>query len=325
MLYREWVIITTDERAKGPCEFIAQKNNRKNRPEFLSTCPFCPGNEHRTPEEIISIRGRNSWELRVIPNKFPTLSPDGKRERVNKGIRHIISGVGINEIVIESPIHNIDLSQISYAHLNKIIKTYRDRYTEIYKDPRIDHVIVFKNHGEDAGSCISHPHSQIIGSPVTPVIVRNRMDEAMRYFDSTGQCLVCSILQDEISDERRIILNTEHFITFIPYAALSPFHTWIFPKRHSATFCSISDEEIADLSGNIKTILSKFRAGLDDPDFNLMIRSYGPKEIDSEYLHWYVSIIPRILSATGFELGSGIYVNTTIPEKSAGFLRNVIV
>jgi UDPglucose--hexose-1-phosphate uridylyltransferase len=40
-------------------------------------------------------------------------------------------------------------------------------------------------------------------------------------------------------------------------------------------------------------------------------------------MHWYMSIVPRIASASGFELGSGIHINTLAPERSAEFLRNV--
>jgi UDPglucose--hexose-1-phosphate uridylyltransferase len=114
-------------------------------------------------------------------------------------------------------------------------------------------------------------------------------------------------------------------VTLVPFAALSPFHTWIFPKRHCATFSRIREEEIYDLAYNLKTILGKFYAGLDDPDFNYIIRSENPKECNSEYFHWYISIVPRITQVAGFELGSGMYINTSIPEEIADFLRKTSV
>jgi UDPglucose--hexose-1-phosphate uridylyltransferase len=137
--------------------------------------------------------------------------------------------------------------------------------------------------------------------------------------------MICASLNDEISDGRRIILNTDHFATFVPYAALSPFHIWIMPKRHCATFSNITEDEIYDLCMNLKTILSKLSIGLEDPDFNFIINSQNPKECSSEYFHWYLSIVPRVTQAAGFELGSGMYINTAIPEKSAEFLRNLNV
>ncbi len=321
LITREWVIIAT-ERAKRPEEFRGKKN-KKNLPEYLDSCPFCPGNEQRTPEEIMRIPYGDSWKLRVTPNKFAALSPELTRERKNEGRRHIITGFGKHEVIIESPIHNMFLADMPLDDIANLIRTYRERFDAIYEDPGIEHVIIFKNYGEGAGTSLLHPHSQIIGTPVTPLQVRHRIEEGIRYFDNTGGCLMCTCLNDELSDGRRIILNTEHFVTLVPFAAFTPFHTWIFPKRHCATFSSIHEEEVYDLAYNLKTILKKFYVGLDDPDFNYIIRSQNPMECNSEYFHWYISIVPRITQVAGFELGSGIYINTSIPEESADFLRKI--
>jgi UDPglucose--hexose-1-phosphate uridylyltransferase len=321
LITREWVIIAT-ERAKKPEEFRKLKN-KKNLPEYLDSCPFCPGNEQRTPDEIMRIPYGDSWKIRVTPNKFSALSPDLNRERKNEGGRHIITGFGKHEVIIESPVHNISIAGMPIEDIADLIRTYRERFEAIYSEPGIEHVIIFKNYGEGAGTSLLHPHSQIIGTPVTPLQVRHRIEEGMRYFDNTGGCLMCSCLNDEISDGRRIILNTGHFVTFVPFAAISPFHTWIFPKRHCATFSSITKEEVNDLAWHLKTILRKFYAGLEDPDFNYVIRSENPKECRSEYFHWYISIVPRITQTAGFELGSGMYINTSIPEESAEFLRKI--
>lgn len=323
LITREWVIIA-NERAKRPDEFKKLKN-KKIIPESLDTCPFCPGNEDRTPDEIMRIPDGKGWKIRVTPNKFPALSSEGQRERKNEGIRHLVTGFGRHEVVIESPLHNICMPLMDTENIANIIRICRERFVEIYKDPRIEHVIIFKNHGERAGTSLEHPHMQIIGTPVTPIQVRSRIEEGTRYFDNTGECLICATLKDELSDGRRIIMNTDHFVTFIPYAALSPFHTWIFPKLHCATFSSISEEEIYDLSTCLKTILAKYYFGLEDPAFNLVIRSQNPKECASEYFHWYIGIVPRVIQTAGFELGSGMFINTAIPEESAEFIRNVKV
>jgi UDPglucose--hexose-1-phosphate uridylyltransferase len=321
LITREWVVIAT-ERAKRPEEFRKIKN-KKNHPEYLDTCPFCPGNEQRTPDEIMRIPYGNSWKIRVTPNKFAALSDTVKRERKNEGRRHFITGFGKHEVIIESPVHNMSIASMPVDDIANLLRTYRDRFDAIHQVPGIEHVIIFKNYGEEAGTSLLHPHSQIIGTPVTPLQVRHRIEEGMRYFDNTGGCLMCASLEDEITDGRRIILNTQHFVTFVPFAAISPFHTWIFPKRHCATFSSISEGEVSDLAYHLKTILQKFYIGLEDPDFNYIIRSENPKECASEYFHWYISLVPRLTQTAGFELGSGMYINTSIPEESADFLRKI--
>jgi UDPglucose--hexose-1-phosphate uridylyltransferase len=323
LLTREWVIIQT-ERAKKPEEF-RQRREKRYVPEVVESCPFCPGNENKTPPEIMRLPADGKWRVRVTPNKFAALLAEGERVRINEGLKHLVSGIGKHEVIIESAKHNVGLAQLGVEEIMDVLNVYKLRFTEVFKDPRVEHAIIFKNHGLASGTTIQHPHSQLIGTPVTPLQVRNRMDEAMRYFDNTGDCLVCAILRDEIKDGKRIILDTKHFVTFIPYAALSAFHTWIFPKRHAASFAFITDEEIEDLAYNLKMTLSKLYFGLDDPDFNYVVRSNGPFRFRSEYLHWYISIVPRLIQTAGFELGSGMYMNASIPEEVAAFMRGVKV
>jgi len=44
-----------------------------------------------------------------------------------------------------------------------------------------------------------------------------------------------------------------------------------------------------------------------------------------KYYHWYVSIIPRLTKMAGFELGSGMFINASLPEENASFLRGIQV
>ena len=321
LITREWVIVLT-ERARNPVDF-KQKRDKRAIPEFLETCPFCPGNEHKTPNEIMRIPDNGSWLVRVIPNKFPALLPDGERIRTNQGLKQSITGIGTHDIIIESPSHNTPTALLPIENIINVFRTYKKRFLEVYGTPFIRHVMIFKNQGECSGTSIVHPHSQLIGTPITPFQARDRVYEARRFFDSSGECMMCATIRDELADGRRVILNTEHFVTFIPFAALSPFHIWIFPKKHRATFSDISDEEIADLSIHHKTILSKLYFGLENPDFNYVLRSEHIREACSEYFHWYLSIVPRLAQASGFELGSGMYTNNAIPEEVADFLRKV--
>jgi UDPglucose--hexose-1-phosphate uridylyltransferase len=151
------------------------------------------------------------------------------------------------------------------------------------------------------------------------------MDEAIRFFDETGDCVFCTTLRRELADRHRIIASTDSFVAFIPYAALSPFHLWIFPVRHCSSFDEIEEYEITDLAATLRTVLGKLYHGLNDPDYNFSIRSIPAREGQREYFHWYLTVIPRIVRTAGFEIGSGMYINTAIPEESAKFLREVSV
>jgi UDPglucose--hexose-1-phosphate uridylyltransferase len=319
----EWVVIAT-ERAKRPEEF-ASRQEKKPLPERKDECPFCPGNESMTPPPVFARPAEGPWELRVIPNKFAALAPDIPFERETDGFFRKATGYGFHQVIIENARHNVPLPLLPQDRFDWVVEAYHRCYATLAANPRVEFVIPFKNHGESAGTSLEHPHSQIIALPIFPGQVRNRMEEAIRFYDSEGMCVFCRMLEMERRAGLRIVAENEAFTAFIPFAALSPFHLWIFPLRHEASFHEITDAEKAALGSLLRLVLRKVYLGLRDPDYNLMIRS-GPVDAPAlKYFHWYISIVPRLAKAAGFELGSGMYINTSLPEESARFLRGVSV
>ncbi|MGC9524309.1 MAG: galactose-1-phosphate uridylyltransferase [Limnospira sp.] len=323
LVTRDWVIIAT-ERAKRPHEFAPPDGKRTRPPKYRQDCPFCPGNEDLTGSaETLRLADDRGWRVRVVGNKYPALSNVGERIRQADGIFRSLSGVGYHEVIIEHPRHDLTTALMPPQDIADILRIYRQRYTELRDDPRVETIIIFKNHGRGAGTSLEHPHSQIAALPIVPYQWRDRAKEAVRYYDDTGGCLFCRTLKDELKAGDRIIYEGEYFVAFIPYAALSPFHTWIFPRRHASSFDEITDEEIEDLAITLKTVLSQLYFGLNNPDFNYTIRSIPTAEQRTDYFHWYIAIIPRVSLTAGFELGSGMFINTSLPEESAEFLRSV--
>ncbi len=324
MITRQWVIIST-ERAKRPSDLSGGNGEKKSLPAYVENCPFCPGNEENTPPELLRLNGEGQWRIRVVPNKFAALASEGDRTRKRDGLKRLVTGVGRHEVIIETPAHDSNPALMELAHVEDIVRVYRDRFIDAHNDERVEHVIIFRNHGEGAGTSLEHPHSQLIAVPVVPGEFRDRVQAAMHYFDDTGECLQCDILNTELKDKTRIVIDTEHFLTFVPFASLTPFYTWIFPKRHSAAFSDINDWEIKDLARHLKTLLAKLYHGLGDPDYNYVIRTSRPKDARNEYCHWYITVIPRLTKTAGFELGSGMYINSSVPENDAEFLRSIEV
>jgi len=321
---KEWVVIST-ERAKRPEDFKSKKE-KKVLPERSETCPFCPGNEHMTPYEVFVVNDESgSWKIRVIPNKYPAVVYEGTVEFKSEGIKRTVSGVGCAEVIIESAKHNLSLALMPEKDIEQIIKVYKERYNSAEKDKRIKMVIIFRNYGEQAGASIEHPHSQLIAIPVVPFHIRYRIEEAMRYYDETGRCVFCYMLEEELKLQERIVVETGHFVSFVPYAALAPFHMWVLPRRHTESFGDITEEEITDLAKNLKLTLSKLYYGLDNPDYNFVIRSVPVNEKGKEYYHWYITIMPRLIKTAGFEIGTGMSINTSLPEENANFLREIKV
>ncbi|MDI6865405.1 galactose-1-phosphate uridylyltransferase [Thermodesulfovibrio yellowstonii] len=321
LITNDWVIMIG--RETSPRDYVVKE--KRKLPEFVESCPFCPGNEIYTPSEVYRIRDEKGWRIRIVPNKYAVLSGDMEKIRSEDGLRKTITGTGLHEVIIESPLHNLTTAIMPVSQIKDVLQTYKERFLAFYSDRRIEHVIIFKNQGPLSGTTIQHPHSQIVGLPIVPFQIRERTAKAMHFFDSTGECIFCKTLDEELSCSIRIICNTEHFVSFIPYASLSPFHIWIFPKRHSGSFATIKENEIWDLAFNLKSTMAKLYYGLENPDFNLVLRSGSIAESELEYLHWYISIVPRIVQASGFELGSGMYINHLLPEVASEFLRNIKV
>jgi UDPglucose--hexose-1-phosphate uridylyltransferase len=321
IITREWVIIAT-ERARRPEDFAKANPRRSEVAPHVATCPFCPGNEAMTPPETFRLPGNGDWQVRLIPNKFSALDAKGELVRKSSGLKRIISGVGRHEVIIESPAHNKTLATLAKNEFELVMESYRRAYEHVTADPRVAHATVFRNHGERAGSSLEHPHSQIVGTPIIPPQVRDRMENALRFYDETGDCIFCSLMTDELMDDERIIAQSEHFVAFLPFAALTPFHLWIYPLRHTSTFLEATDAEMADLSKLLRKILRKVYFSLDNPDYNLSVRTPPREASGLRYYHWYLSIIPRVTRVAGFEIGSGMFINVALPEKSAEFLRH---
>jgi len=320
---KEWVIIST-ERARRPHEFAQEKHElTEHRPEWEPTCPFCPGNEEPPPLEQVRVPAKGAWQLRVVRNKYPALRPEGQRERHFDGIYRWLPGVGRQEIIIESRRHNTCPALDTPDEVARTMAIFQTRGADFAQDSRIEQVVYFNNHGPQAGTSLVHPHSQILGLPVVPYHIRSRAEEARRYFDDTGACVYCQMLYGELAARERLIAANEHFVAFVPYAAFSPFHTWIIPRRHCPTFLEATPDEIRALGAILHDVLRRLYVGLHDPDYNYVIRSAPLHDIGREYLHWYVTVVPRVTKTAGFEMGSGMFINTAFPEESAAFLRDI--
>lgn len=329
---KEWVIIAT-ERAKRP-EAWRRKEPLEPLPEHDPRCPFCPGNEAQTPSEVFSLRGVGSepdgpgWRLRVIPNKFAALTPleaGGNLKRLRRGVYLQMPGVGYHEVIVESPRHNLSPALMSPTEVMEIVLAYQARYIELDQDPSVQLITIFRNHGPLAGASLRHPHSQLVATPMVPLHIRHRLYEAQRHYDALGTCVFCDIVEFECQAQERIVLANEEFVAFVPYAARVPYEVWIVPREHQASFGESTVEQAAGLAAMLQAVLARLYHGLGDPDYNYVINTAPHHSSGEPFYHWHVQILPRLTTPAGFELGSGVHINISLPEETAAHLRSVEV
>ncbi len=129
------------------------------------------------------------------------------------------------------------------------------------------------------------------------------------------------MIDEELSDGKRIVMDTDRFVVFHPFASRFPFETWIVPKEHHASFGSISMDDSKKLAQVLKATLFKICSKLGDPDYNYVVHTAPVKDEMEDFYHWHLQIIPRLTTTAGFEMGSGMYINVSFPEETAAFMR----
>jgi UDPglucose--hexose-1-phosphate uridylyltransferase len=316
-----WVIIST-ERARRPSDFAPRPRPRTGGP-----CVFCGGQERQTPEEVWALRpGRGEpntpdWLLRVVPNKFPALRIEGELEPSGEGLYDRMNGVGAHEVVIESPDHEAVIEQLPISHLSEVFRAYRDRIVDLSKDPRLEYVMVFKNHGDLAGASLEHTHSQLVATPVVPLMVEEEIAGALQHLRIRKRCIWCDIIRQERQEGARLIADQEGFMALAPFAPRFPFETWILPTVHRSRYEDTPVGEFGALASVVKQVLGRMSEFLEDPPYNFMLHSAPLRAPALDHFHWHLEIIPKLTRVAGFEWGTGFFINPTPPEEAAKYLR----
>ena len=327
-----WVIVST-ERGKRPTDFVSAAPKGESM-----SCPLCEGNETMTPPEIYAVRSHDSlanspgWKIRVVSNKFPALRIEGTVEREGVGMFDKMSGIGAHEVIIETPLHDDILHRRSNDGVVMLLDTYQKRIADLKKDTRLHYIMVFKNEGERAGASLSHPHSQIIATPIVPKRVREEVDGSLEYYNYKMRCVFCDIIREEKRFGTRIVYENASFLSLCPFASRFPFEIWLLPKRHMSGYTSMTRQETIELGDCIGVTMKRLATSLGEPQYNWMLHSEPNSSVPrnpwpdiQEHYHWHFEIIPKLTRVAGFEWGTGFYINPTPPEEAAAFLREVDV
>lgn len=317
-VFGRWVIIAS-ERGLRPNEFRDEA-----APENPYNCPFCPGHEEATPPSIYTLPGENGrdWRLRVVLNKYPALVAQAGGGSAADGMYDRMAGIGSHEVVIETPLHNLQLEDMSVAGIADIFRTFILRVNEIKKDPRIKYVMIFKNFGRNAGASLAHPHSQIIAMPMAPIRVAQEIDGAEAYRAGNGGCVFCDILRQELEVKKRVVGENADFLAITPYASRFTFETWILPKKHESHFERMDPERTPELAAMVKSVIGKLHASMEDLSYNLVVHTMPVRDPSAAHYHWHIEIMPKLNTVAGFEWGTGFYINTVPPEDAAEMLNS---
>ena len=311
----------------------------------VETCPFCRGNEEKTPPEIVRFPTDDDWQVRIVENLYPVLGDDSAQPGLTFGLQQAIEGYGRHEVIVDHSQHGIAIHEMSEQHLALLFNSYQARVAELYEsDPRLKYVLVFKNFGPAAGASMAHTHSQIIALPVVPQNVHDEVANSRQYFEKHHNCIFCSLIDEALTYEATIydresgqilrqinvgqyvVERGEKFIAIKPFASRYEWEVHILPLQHNSDFLTASQEDMDDFARVLRRTMQRLEAVIGGAQYNYFLHSlpHGDEYQNcQDSYHWHLEICPRTSIPSGFELGSGLFVNTISPEEAAEQLRTI--
>lgn len=325
----QWVAIATGRAKRPDTGSESSPTMHAPLPRHKDDCPFC--NLSKFPQEPDVLRLPDDplkWQVHMFANKFPAFTPKKEFHTWNEGPYRALDSAGYHD-VLATRYHNQDDATADRSLVILELEAISLRYRQLQGQPSVNYIQVIKNHGKIAGASIEHPHHQMFSIPVLPSDIAQLLHGTERFAKKHGEKAFTVILDFERSEKKRIVFENEYFTAFCPYASRVPYETWIMPRKTNPFFETIGPDEREALAEAIQEVLGRLYTGLNDPPYNYYIHSAPCDEsgfvCDKSlfgHFRWHISIMPRLNTRAGFELGTGIEINTVAPEDAAEFLRH---
>lgn len=315
-------VIIAPDRASRP-QGSQMPRSQEDLPHYDPSCPFCPGNERESANELYRdpADASSEWGVRVVANKYPALVTDGPSGDSSGRYQYSEPALGRHEVIVEHPRHDRDFTEFSDAEVLRVLQAYRSRFGAAAEDPRIRHVVIFRNQGRMANATILHPHAQLAALTFVPSHISRVLERSLGHRGAGGHALLFDMVMEEVESRERLVVETKHFAAFVPFAPAHDFEIWVAPRFVPPRFDRVDDDTLTELGEALRMALSALATGLNGPDYNYVLQA--PPLLGTELaLPWYVQIIPRRTLAAGFELGVGVQINVTLPERAASQLRD---
>lgn len=288
-------------------------------------CPLCPTRPGAHPTEIPA----DYYEIVSFENKFPALQHPAPEPAVSETeLYKVRPADGICEVLCYTPRHAGTLADASLEEMRNLVEVWTDRFSELGEREFVEYVLIFENKGKDIGVTLNHPHGQIFAFPFIPPKVQRELDSASKHAQRTGRCLFCDILNEEVADGRRIVVENDSFVAAIPFFARYPYEVYVLPRTHHPNMLSFDHAERDDLANILKVILLKYDNLWQMSLPYMMIMHQAPTDgRDYGYYHYHIEFHPpnrtrdKLKYLAGCETGAGTYIVDAVAEEKAAELR----
>ncbi len=314
---------TTSEIRHDPLlgDSVAIASHRQGRTYHppADECPLCPSEGDRLSEIPDS-----SYDVVVFENRFPSLAGDSGR----------------CEVVCFTSDHNASFADLTEDQAAIVLDAWTDRTAELSHLPAVEQVFCFENRGAEIGVTLGHPHGQIYGYPfVTPRTALMLRSVAAHKEATGGGNLFDHIVERERADGSRIVLEGEHWVAFVPYAAHWPYEVHLYPKRRVPDLLALDEDARTEFPKVYLELLRRFDRifGEGEPPTPYIaawhqapfggLEEFEGVSRDDFALHLELFTIRRtsgkLKFLAGSESGMNVFINDVPPETAAQRLREV--
>jgi UDPglucose--hexose-1-phosphate uridylyltransferase len=272
-------------------------------------CPLDPTRPGGLPTEIPF----PAFQIAVFDNRFPAFEQPG----------------GAAEVVVYTDEHEGSLGTLSPQRAEALMWVWRHRYRELGAREDVRYVMIFENRGVEVGVTLHHPHGQIYGYPFLPPVPAL----ALAADERLGGCAPCALLRRELADARRVILENESVVAYVPYAARWAYEVHVAMREHRPSLLDCEPHELRLLASALQTLVRGYDALFERPFPYVMVVHQASTETstrDPGHGHLHVQFYPPLRTAeklkylAGSEQGAGTFISDTLPEESAAALREAI-
>lgn len=309
--------VRRDELLGDSVAIASHRQGRTYHPP-ADECPLCPSDGERLSEIPDS-----SYDVVVFQNRFPSLAGDSGR----------------CEVVCFTSDHNASFADLTEEQARLVLDAWTDRTSELSSLPSVEQVFCFENRGAEIGVTLGHPHGQIYAYPFTTPRTALMLRSLAAHKDATGgENLFDAVLERELADER-VVLESEHWVAFVPYAAHWPYEVHLYPRNRVPDLLALDEEARSEFPKVYLELLRRFDRifGEGEPptpyiaawhqapfgqleDFEGVVR-------DDFALHLELFTIRRtsgkLKFLAGSESGMSVFINDVPPERAAERLREV--
>jgi len=315
--------VTTSEVRRDPLlgDSVAIASHRQGRTYHppANECPLCPSSGDRLSEIPDS-----SYDVVVFENRFPSLAGDSGR----------------CEVVCFTSDHDSSFADLTEEQAGLVLDAWTDRTAELSHLPSVEQVFCFENRGAEIGVTLGHPHGQIYAYPFTTPRTALMLRSLAAHKEATGGGnLFDEVVAREEADGSRIVLSTDHWVAFVPYAAHWPYEVHLYPRRRVPDLLGLDEAARTEFPQVYLELLRRFDRifGEGEPPTPYIAgwhqAPFGPLEDfegvnrDDFALHLELFTIRRtsgkLKFLAGSESGMSVFINDVPPETAAQRLREV--